>query len=431
MNIYYVEIYEFIPYLDLLGVLVSFFLVSITAYLYPRIALILYSAYFLRISLSIINIFYFVLPDGANDARKYESTGWEMSLHGIENAISLFPGFFSSYFFQWLISVIYAFVGDRAVLIISSFSVVLSVLSVLLVWKICIELWDYRSAKITAWIVALYPTLAMYGSLTVKEPFYVFFLLCGIWFVIKIQSQNAKLCVVKSGIFFVIAGMFHPSGIIALVILLLTLLFSLAFNRPLLASTFNMPTLVSTFNRHRPSYFNLLHIRNFVLILMCSMAAVYFIIVDMSISKYDFSISQTVDFDYWHKIFMTRYIESRASYPTYLVSGNVNQYLTTIPIRILYFLFAPFPWDVSSYSHLLGVVDGFFYMFVMIRLWSLRHLFHNNTQKTTLLFIVVAIILIFSLIISNFGTGMRHRAKILPLLLILTSPRLKIFSLNK
>ena len=39
-------------------------------------------------------------------------------------------------------------------------------------------------------------------------------------------------------------------------------------------------------------------------------------------------------------------------------------YLT--PIRIFYFLYAPFPWDIKRPGHLMGLFDVIFYLYLSI-----------------------------------------------------------------
>lgn len=89
-----------------------------------------------------------------------------------------------------------------------------------------------------------------------------------------------------------------------------------------------------------------------------------------------------------------------------------------LPIRIIYFLFAPFPWMASSLVDLIGIADVAFYIVLIIRAWK-RHnnrFYARRVLPLTLMFLVL--LAIFAIGSSNYGTALRHRVKIVPMLII-------------
>lgn len=92
------------------------------------------------------------------------------------------------------------------------------------------------------------------------------------------------------------------------------------------------------------------------------------------------------------------------------------------PIRMIYFLFSPFPWQWSTVMNILiFFLDAVFYFiacFAIVRSFKLirQHPFGSVLFFFFLLFILNA--LIFGLGTGNVGTAIRHRYKLFPMLLI-------------
>ena len=53
-------------------------------------------------------------------------------------------------------------------------SVILGTSSVYLVYRLTMLIWDCESAIKAAWATAIFPTLILYSSLTLREPYIVF-----------------------------------------------------------------------------------------------------------------------------------------------------------------------------------------------------------------------------------------------------------------
>lgn len=93
--------------------------------------------------------------------------------------------------------------------------------------------------------------------------------------------------------------------------------------------------------------------------------------------------------------------------------GNIILY--TIP-RICYFLFSPFPWQWRGISDIVAFAfDGMFYLITLC--FSIREMFNKkNTNRYLIwgLFVVcICCSFIFGWGVSNSGTAMRHRTKLI------------------
>ena len=93
----------------------------------------------------------------------------------------------------------------------------------------------------------------------------------------------------------------------------------------------------------------------------------------------------------------------------------------------MYFVFAPFPWEVKKFSHLVGMIDSFFYMFlVYLILRNIKAIWKEPSLRIILL-LLLAYLLVYGIGVANFGTGFRHRSKFVILFIILAAPLLPKF----
>ena len=99
--------------------------------------------------------------------------------------------------------------------------------------------------------------------------------------------------------------------------------------------------------------------------------------------------------------------------------------ITSIPYRFAMFTLSPLPWQVHNFGTILSfVMDGVLQLLVvyaLIRLYRGREWLSKKLRNigTLIMMCIVATYLIFSLGTSNYGTAMRHRAKIAPLVVVL------------
>ncbi|RXG63416.1 hypothetical protein ES695_17395 [Candidatus Atribacteria bacterium 1244-E10-H5-B2] len=110
----------------------------------------------------------------------------------------------------------------------------------------------------------------------------------------------------------------------------------------------------------------------------------------------------------------------------YLVGFTPNSILEIIiqsPVRMVYFLLAPFPWMISSPGQILGLIDALLYLVLVFYLMKgLKYLKkYNNPAFWAVILILLIIIGTFAWGVSNFGTAIRHRQKIVWLIIAVSS----------
>ena len=111
-----------------------------------------------------------------------------------------------------------------------------------------------------------------------------------------------------------------------------------------------------------------------------------------------------------------------AAYPPWVIADNPMQFLLLLVPKLCYFLFSPFPWDVSEFRHLLGMLDGVVFIMLFLSIYSHRKYIKSNPQALILLLFVIFLSLVFSIAVGNFGTGLRHRSKMLPIIITIVAP---------
>ena len=120
--------------------------------------------------------------------------------------------------------------------------------------------------------------------------------------------------------------------------------------------------------------------------------------------------------EYLNHVVVGRFLAStgtgRTVYLTNLVPTNLIQFILYLPIRILYFLFAPFIWMVGGTADIFVLVDGGLYLILVFFACRDLKALEPKIKKAVLIYFF-AFSVVFSIGTTNYGTAMRHRHKIL------------------
>ena len=143
------------------------------------------------------------------------------------------------------------------------------------------------------------------------------------------------------------------------------------------------------------------------------------------------AFKDSVDLDY---VLYTSNVAVRgdASFPEWLKLNSLQELFYKTPIRSLYVIYAPFPWDVTKTRHLIGMFDGFLYMYLTYLIFKNRDLIWKDISLRIIFIILLSYIFIFGVGVGNFGGSIRHRSKFVFLFILLAAPYiLKIKNFNK
>ena len=345
------------------------------------------------------------LPDGYADASKFEANA---RLFARDYGLLIIFDFFKTdaFLLSRIIAIFYTILGESKMMA-QSISVALGTASVYLVYKLCLILWDNRSAKKAAWLTSIFPILILYSSLTLREVYIIFFLLIGLIGIAKFINNNSFFSLFQTLISFVILIFFHGPLAIGAFVFLFYLVISLIKNQ----------------------LFKLYHLKidklSLFLILFSLIPLILFLSNNIEIPYIGgiqtlFNLSGSIP-----KI--NNYMFDTAAYPSWLLINNNYELFTKGIFKILYFLYGPFVWDIKTSYHLIGLLDGSLYIILTIYLLKNWQTIWANPVGRFFILLFISYIIIYGISVGNFGTGIRHRSKFVILLIILAAPKLHKF----
>lgn len=389
--------------IDLIGLnailLVSLFCILIGS-LKPEIAKIIYVALSLRILLIIINNYVIGLPDSTKDARSYHEDARIWAQDGFFNLSSYYTGP-DAEFISWMIAIPYSLFGS-SVMMAQSISLLFGISSIYLGWLLAKRLWDNRTAVKVAWIIALFPSLTLYSVLVMREVYIYFFLLIAIFGVVNWVKVGGFKPIFVAMFGFTGATFFHGAMFLGFIIFLIIVMRK------------------SIFKTLKLFIFGLFSFKAFIVVLLSLSVLILYFSNKIKISKIG-TFEESLQILNLNRATDTR-LQGEAAYPEWTIINSPVEILYKTPFRVLYFLFAPFPWSVKKGAHIIGLIDGLCYMIlVFLILRNIKTIWRDPALRIVLI-ILFCYFCIFGIGVSNFGTGLRHRSKFFIELTILAAP---------
>lgn len=395
---------------DLAGCLSIIFLALITFYTaryYKSLKTILYVALCVRLVVLFLGNYFVILPDSWGDATLFEQKAWEMAQDSFFAVFDKFPLERPSLFISWMLAFIYS-LTDRSVIMGQSLSLLFGMGSVLLGSLLVKKVWNEKISIKVGWILALYPTLILYSCLILREAYIWFFLLVSIYgIVLWFENKGFKSMIIIllgfSGATFFHGGMFIGAFVFVIIVM-----------------------ITSFFEIIKRLYHLKIPINSLVLLSLSLIVTVVLFSVTDSIPKIG-SIGKMFDVERVLEEISARNI-NRAAFPEWTVPRTQLELVYKAPIRVIYFIFSPFPWDIKKFSHVFGFFDGMFHIMLLILFIKNIKVILNDRILRTILIILVSYFVVYGLSTGNFGTGLRHRTKFLIVSILLVAPWIpKIF----
>ena len=336
------------------------------------------------------------LPQGTADAVRFERLAWEMS-QGTRGALWDYIGSAVN-LLAYLGSLIYDVTGRQPVAL-SLAMVVLGVAMVYVVYRIVFDITcDSVASRVAALATAVFPQLVLHSVLFLREIPVAFLLLVGFWGATRFLTRQSLPGLVVFCASTFLATLFHTGAIIAIPGLLLG-------------------TLIARSGTERRGFGRL--VVNATAVMALLGVITFMDQTGIGLGKFGGSFDSAMD------VFETSEARSTmggAAYPEWMrIRGGIESEGWKIPIRYMAFLFSPLvPFLVRGGSHLLGVLDAGLYMVmfgVILRNW--RGILQNRALLA-LLVMGLSLAFVYALGVSNFGTAIRHRAKIVPLFIVIS-----------
>jgi len=397
--------------IDLLG-LFSILLVSliyiIIALRLPVISKIIIVALVVRIFVLFAG--YLVpLPDTGSDANSFEQTAWVMAQEGFSNLYLYYPGI-NSKFYSFLIAIPYSLFG-RSILMVKSLSLFFGMGCVILSWLVAKKLFNNITALKVGWTVALFPTLILYSVITMREVYISFFFLIAILGVINwFRAENFR-SIIFATLGFTLASYFHGAMLLGVIFFFTIVLF------------FSFKKFLKLIKRLK------INQKNLIIIFVSLLTISFYLTNKFAIPKIG-TFETAINMEFLiNKVFH----KGDSSYPDFLKINSSTEFLYKSPIKTVYFLFSPFPWDVSKISHVIGLVDSLLYMALAYLIFRNRKSILKDPVLLSIFLILAGYFFVFGVGVDSFGTSIRHRSKFVIAMILLAAPLLPriIYSTKK
>ena len=383
---------------------------------WPSVSKILYVALFVRIILLLVGHYLVALPDSTADAITFERAAWQLAQEDFNWILENFNGdddrFKNFQFNSWLIAIPYSLFG-RSVLMAKSMSLLVGMGSVFMGWLLAKKIWENHVAKKVGWVIALFPSLVLYSVINMREAYIVFFILVALYGVVSWSQTNNLKSIIIAMIGFYCASLFHGAMLVGCIAFFGVVAISISTG------------FIRSLSNYR------LNIKYIIIMVPAAMIVGSFTSNEFSI-EYLGSFERLININYLISK-TTMATRGVASWPEWTIINSPIEMFYKGPIRSMYIVFAPFPWDVTKIKHLMGMFDGFLFMYLSFLIFKNRKVIWNNFSLRIILIILLSYIFVFGIGVGNFGTGIRHRSKLVIMFILLAAPLIKkiVFIKNK
>ena len=372
---------------------------------YSGIIKIFYVALIIRIFILLIGYYITPLPDSTADAQSFEGGAWDYAREGFFSIFDYYRGP-DPYFISFFISIPYSLFG-RSILMAQSLSLLFGMGSIFLGWLIAKKLWNNRIANTVGWTMALFPSLVLYSVLIMREAYICFFILVAMYGVVDWVRTDKLKSIIVATIGFIGATFFHGAMVTGL----------MAFT--IIVGISNLKRFIKSLINYR------INIKILIFLLLIGFGSGLYLAGKIYV-PYLGNAKQTFNLDYILKKTALN-TKGTASWPKWTIPTSPSELLYKSPIRSIYFISTPFPWDVKEIRHLIGMFDAFLYIYLtFLILKNLKVIWRDPVLKVILI-ILVCYVIVFGIGVGNFGTGIRHRSKFTGMFILLAAPWLKRF----
>lgn len=377
----------------------------IVALRWPGISNILFVGLAIRIFFLLIGHYIVSLPDSTADAVTFENVAWNLGKEGFFNVIDNYYGP-NSRFISWVIAIPYSLFG-RSLIMAKSISLLFGIGSIFLGWKIAKLIWDENTANKVGWVIALFPSLILYSVLIMREVYICFFVLVAVYGIVNWVKTDSFKSIVITITGFIGATFFHGAMFVGIFIffVIVTISYLKKFYKKLLKYKINLKSMI------------------FLILILTS--STYYLSNKIHIPYLGtFEKATNIDYLIRKTIVSTR---GNASWPEWTVPNSKIEIIYKSPLRALYIVFSPFPWDIKETKHYIGMFDSFIYMYLTYLILKNIKTIWSNPSLRIILILLLFYIFVFGIGVGNFGTGIRHRSKFAVMFIILAAPLIKKF----
>ena len=367
--------------------------------------------------ISIINTYFYTFKGAETDAANFHRDAIVWATDG--------KWLFSvgANFYEQLLGIFYRIFGPSQL-----FGEELSILAFLLSCFVLIKIIELLNiSKYTVLLLLIYgllPTNLIFCSKILREPYQILFFMLSVYWGLRFHLRPAKGIMIFCVFSALIMGFFHKA------LILYTL-----FLVPVLFLFFPQQISGSPSNRRRFSKWRLITV-GLVLVLIIGI----FIIGVLSNIKglgamESFLSGKGLKYaaEYRTKLMFEDASNARANYGIMLDTSSLVSLIKTTSLAFLYYLFAPFPWQVTNWLDIYGLTESLM-RFVLIVISIISWYRTDGVQRRIwglLLVIYFSMTFLWAMGTVNYGTSIRHHILTNWIIIILGGPGLIDFLVRK
>lgn len=365
-------------------VIVLFFVLFIN---YTKFVFILFSGFILRVMILLIDLREgeTIIPHSGDDSENFYKTGIEISMNTSLLNTEVYGGLYSKF-----LGILFHLYGDDR-LFVQFLNIIITMTAILIVIQI-FRMLDIPGhiQMILVLLLSFYPHSLIFSSILVRESMISITVVLSLYFFVRWfknrSTINAVLCILA-----ILSGASFHTAVIGI---LFGYLFGFIFyNHSVRTLKFSVESVVP--------------------FTVFAVITTYIIVFPDVVSG--LPIANKVDQVLDNNDNVYEAVTSARGDTAYLASMEVNnlfQLLLFSPIKVIYFITSPMPWNISKFNELISfLLDGVFYLTALILFIKNFYLVKSRPILAILLISIFSGWFIFGLGISNAGTALRHRFK--------------------
>lgn len=289
--------------------------------------------------------------------------------------------------------VFYFVFGALAPGIVRSVNALAGAAAVPLVYKIAASIYGRIGARRAAWFVALFPSMVLWSSLNIRDAWAGLAILVVVLAALRLRERISAPSVVA-----LIAGLALLGGIRGYMFLLVAGAVVLSYGATIRGSL----------------------VRNYVAGLIVAVAFLYL----YNSLEFGKQMVDTASFEALNSQRQGMTAGAESAYYEDVDISTPGKAFAFLPIGMTFFLFAPFPWMLRNFRQLITMPEMVVWWYLALRylIPGIREgLRLRAGHTTTICSVALLSIMAYGLVEGNVGTAYRHRAQVLPLLLILAA----------
>lgn len=347
-------------------------------------------AYVLRLLILIIDYNQiFLLPNSGGDSERFYLVAYHNILSTAEDVYLTKYSVFLTFLFE--------LIGPQR--LFAQYLNVLFGMGTLFVSLQCLSLYKFSNKKtrMSLWVIAIFPQLLIFSGILLREALIIFLTIYSFYHFLRWYKWGKIINFVYSCFLLLLAAALH-SGMVGMLI-----------------GYFYVYSFYDR-NKNKFSY----SVKSCCLVFALFLCVMPFIISSGFFTEYFGFLTGSSDAESEELMLQRINYKEDTAGSAYLTDLEIDSFSSLIlysPIKLLYFLFSPMPWNFRGGVDLFSFcLDSFFYLWLLYKMY--KPMVDNKRNRLVFLLGFWISVIFYSWGTIAAGTAIRHRAKFFPVLVI-------------